>query len=69
MKKNLIILLVVVLFFAVLIAFGLRSRETPSQNSQKPQAPKFVLNLLGGGEFTFPEPEARPTVLNFMASW
>lgn len=72
MKKNLIILLVVALFFAVLIAFGLRGKKTPSsdsQNGQKPQAPEFVLNLLGGGEFTFPEATTRPAVLNFMASW
>jgi hypothetical protein len=72
LKKNLIILLVVALLFAVLVALGLRGRQVPSsdsQNSQRPEAPDFALNLLGGGELTFPEGGHRPAVLNFMASW
>lgn len=74
MKKNLVLWLGVILFFAVLIAFGLRGREAPpgtgSKESEKPLAPMFSLNLLGGeGKFDFPEAQRRPVVLTFMASW
>lgn len=74
MKKTLVLWLGVILFFAVLIAFGLRGREAPpgtdSKESEKPLAPMFSLNLLGGeGKFDFPEAQRKPTLLNFTASW